>query len=434
MADTLRVTRLRCVVSLILLVLAACVPADLVTPGPGSVIDAPEASRLVLKVESTPVFADFMELEQVRIAASVLDASGVEIVLGDVEWSTENGFSIVPRGRRAAEVQLKLGTNRVRASFRTASGVLLQAQLLIEARAGKSIAVVWDTDGTITEIPQPSNVHALYPRAINDRGEVVGTAQFAVERRAFMWSREGGFRIIGPGTEDYSEGYDINNDGVVAGHRRIGTENEGFLWTHANGFVPVDATIDPNVAVGINKSGVVAGSRNYRAVRWSSEGSAELLALTAGGKCSGATAISASGHVIGWVGASFDDSWCLNWSPVIWAPDGSVHTIHACSHQLDCALQTTDVNGSGEVVGNNAGHPFRWTREGGFRDLLGDATGLALGINDGGEVAGSMDYPHSSPVIWDRSDRIRALPLPAGRYVGTAHAINNNGQAVGVVK
>ena len=124
----------------------------------------------------------------------------------------------------------------------------------------------------------------------------------------------------------------------------------------------------------------------------------------------------------------------MNSSPVVWDPDGNPQTIYDCSERVECPVSLIDVNGTGEVIGNKTGRPFRWTSEEGFRDLLGDASGVVFGVNERGEVAGAVEYPLALPTIWDRNDYMRGLPLPGARGVGAVHSINNKGQAVGVVR
>jgi uncharacterized membrane protein len=425
-----------CMAFIAAVAMTSCSPTDSLRPEPaGSETDSTDASRIVLTIASVRRANGFVELDTITVVASVMTASGSPVETGDVTFETGNGSDLSRKGPRAVLLRLRTGANVVKAKFLNRRGLLLESSLTVTAaKAPGPVMVVWSADGSVREIEQPDGVRSLYPRAINDRGEVVGTAQFEIERHAFIWSESLGLRIIDGGEEDYSEGMDIDDKGVVVGYKRVGSLISGFLWTPMKGFVALDEGSVTNVAIGISASGVVAGIRNYKAVRWLSDAGLDVLATTPGAQCSGATAIGSAGHVIGWISNNFADGWCLNWSPVLWDPDGAVHTIRDCSNQIECSLQLTDVNGAGEVVGNDGGRPFRWTKLGGLHSLLGDSEGLALGINELGEVAGVIEYPYAIPVIWDRNDLMHVLSLPRGRTAGTAYAINNNGQVVGVVK
>jgi probable HAF family extracellular repeat protein len=89
--------------------------------------------------------------------------------------------------------------------------------------------------------------------------------------------------------------------------------------------------------------------------------------------------------------------------------------------------QATAVNASGQVVGdsyiiqgNSAVHPFSWTQKGGMVDLgtLPDSSrSFAMAVNDSGQVVGfTADASHHALVGAVRPDRVREVRDRLGRH------------------
>jgi len=100
--------------------------------------------------------------------------------------------------------------------------------------------VLWDGDSQVVEIApsNPSGI-AIYPSAINDCGEVVGTVGYGVDipSAAFLWTRKGGWQWLqdlipnNPGWVSLGAS-GINNRGqITGGGINPDGNSEGFLLT-----------------------------------------------------------------------------------------------------------------------------------------------------------------------------------------------------------
>ncbi len=109
------------------------------------------------------------------------------------------------------------------------------------------------------------------------------------------------------------------------------------------------------------------------------------------------------------------------WTPATgWQDLGTLGGHHAQAHAL---------NDSGVVVGasempNGNWHAFIWTAGGGMRDLApGHATSTAVGVNNAGQIVGTVD---GMPALWQPNGDLVVLAAS-----GAAKSINDSGHVVG---
>jgi probable HAF family extracellular repeat protein len=223
-------------------------------------------------------------------------------------------------------------------------------------------------------------------RAINARGQVVGSVDFADvgDPEAFLWDGESKIELGGlGGVESNAVANGINDAGQVvgtdlSGQSEMGSQQHVFLWQ--------DGDIDdlgPGVAYGINTRGQIVGG---------------------------------NGHAFLWDNGIFTDLGTLG---------GSTSTAYA-------------INPASRVVGNStttAGqeHAFLW-RDGVMTDLgtLGGDRSVAYGINAAGQIVGSSNKVPGGPdrpLLWE--DGVMTDLGTLGGSQGVAHAINGAGQIVG---
>ena len=230
----------------------------------------------------------------------------------------------------------------------------------------------------LTFTPLDGMADNTVPRAINDRGEVVGEIFLpGSEGRPFLWSPRIGLIEIG------LQGHpaDINNRGEVVG---TFDDSHGFLWTIADGLM----LLDDFFPFGINSGGDMAGH-------------------------------------------------CEGRSPCVRLRDGSFRRLDVLYHGDDGQRGSANgINIHGEVVGN-VYVPGTGTRAA-FWNVHGELTVLdplpdhditdALSINDRGEIAGLLgnETPQFG-IIWNADRTIRLVrPSPSEN-----RAINNPGAVAG---
>jgi probable HAF family extracellular repeat protein len=263
--------------------------------------------------------------------------------------------------------------------------LLLVALLAVAAAlgAGLPVATAEARCYTFTLLKVPEGAHGSWAVGVNNRGQVVG--QVLTSRggmRAALWEGDEVHELgtlSGPWTSSASA---INDQGHVVGWSQIGS---------------------PEAVTGLR-------AFLYRDGR--------MLDLGSGGRrLSAATAINASGTVVGYTEGT----------------DGTHHAVawrDGVMHDLGVGLSPLAINRAGQVVGRRVGaigSAFLW--EGGqLRDLLppGSNWSAAHGINDAGQVivAGGQGF------IWDGTWTLRFEPSPEWRFI-YPRAINNVGQVVG---
>ncbi len=246
-------------------------------------------------------------------------------------------------------------------------------------------------------------------RAVNNGDVLVGMSMVGDDVEAVMWSGDGTVTPLGRIGGARSEAFDVNETGAVVGYTHVdSTSSErAFLWTSGDGMIvlPGRPAQMNSRALGINDDGLVVGysadSTATLAVAWTDSGVVALTGL--GGINSTATAVSASGTIVGW--ANLDDVVvrACAWDSVGVADLGALP-----SAELSVAL---DVSDAGIIVGYSEtdtlppmygrDHATIW-RGAGAEDLNGLIAespqwtlSQATGINESGDIVGFGFNPDS---------------------------------------
>ncbi|HST61111.1 MAG TPA: PKD domain-containing protein [Longimicrobium sp.] len=264
-------------------------------------------------------------------------------------------------------------------------------------------AVVWAPDGQVQLLPgdMPGAVY------INDAGTVAGGVRDADGRfGAFRWLAQGGMQVsgypgpghdFGPATEHHSSLAGFNGAGAVlmtweewcydsapAPHFDCYNFDSNYeagavVW-QADRWVELEGS-GPGMlrAHALNDSGVAVGC-DGSPVRWGADGAAQVLDTREG--C--AYAVNGSGVVVG----------TLNYRAFRWTEAGGMQDLGTLGGYSSEALA---VNEAGDVVGwsytaSGVQHGFLWTAAGGMQPLAplpGATWSTARFVNDARDVAGN---------------------------------------------
>lgn len=273
-------------------------------------------------------------------------------------------------------------------------------------------AFFWDGSGPARVLP----VDYGHGTAINNRGEVVGFSNDG----AFLWSADGGLRILSP-PAGYTEfqPFDINDDGTTA----------GLVYGDSGGITVrrrADGTIDtlPGISFTgwsgdtINGGGAIVGTirdapRQVGAGVWEPGGAFRLLPSG-----STANAINDRGEV---AGTWFDGK---TGGTAFFRADGTLARIPDMPGAEVSSQTPYGINNAGVVVGylNRSDHSndaFLWTEADGTLDLqdLLDGSGadweleFALDVNETGQIIGRGIYD-------GRLQGFLLTPVPEPRVLG----------------
>jgi len=133
-------------------------------------------------------------------------------------------------------------------------------------------AVLWEADGSVTDLGNLGGAVVNIGLAINNQGQVVGASSLTadatpfVSNDAFLWTRETGMRDLGtlPGDVN-SVGLGINGRGEVVGESGDADGNSrGFLYQNGvmydlNTLIPANSPLFVLFANAINSSGEIVG-------------------------------------------------------------------------------------------------------------------------------------------------------------------------------
>jgi probable HAF family extracellular repeat protein len=279
----------------------------------------------------------------------------------------------------------------------------------------------------VVEVATLGEVGGGRVRGLNAAGEVVGTVRSQSGKRGF---RLGVFespdsptrseRLDGFFGADASAANAINPQGAVAGGSNTATGIRAFLWTRNGGFrdlgtLPGDAGSE---ALGINRHeevvGYSSGPNGIEAVLWESNGTIQRLGQLRFGDYSRAYAINDSADIVGTseqAGSS---------RAFLWTRNGQMEDLGALPGNDQSVA--TGINNSGRVVGYSSS------------GSQGDRAFLrALAINEPGDVVGVSDSAVGNrAVLWTRQGELldlNTLIPPGSDFVLTeAVSINNQGQ------
>jgi probable HAF family extracellular repeat protein len=129
-------------------------------------------------------------------------------------------------------------------------------------------AVLWDTDGSVTDLGNLGGTMINLAAGINNRGDVVGGSQAKDGNvHAFLWTKDRGMQDLGLlGTDTLTAPTWINNHGQVVGGSCPGPTGNcrAFLWEYEtlldlNTLIPADGPLYLLFAWGINESGEIVG-------------------------------------------------------------------------------------------------------------------------------------------------------------------------------
>jgi probable HAF family extracellular repeat protein len=236
-------------------------------------------------------------------------------------------------------------------------------------------------------------------RALNDAGQVVGTAPTSTgESHAFITGPDGqGMKDLGTLGGAYSEAYGINDAGQVVGTASTATGQSHAFITGANGEGMKDlGTLGGSysVAHGINNAGQVVGSSINSAGDW-------------------------RGFITGPNGEGMRDLGTRG--------DGSGRAINDAGQVIGHDNQSPSGRGNSFITGPN-GQDLRYV------DTLGGRFSAATAMNDKGEVVGWSGYGigYRAFITGPNGEGIKDLgTLPGGDYYVEVYGINDAGQVVG---
>jgi probable HAF family extracellular repeat protein len=218
-------------------------------------------------------------------------------------------------------------------------------------------AFLWTQSGGMQDLGTLGNGSCA--TGINDAGQVIGV--FAVnsnsDNHAFIWSASTGMVDLGVPVSSNTYAASINSSGMVVGTYYSSTGgNHGFLWTQAGGVQDLgNLGVQEVGGGGINDFGEVVGQSEvlpgsadlYASFRWTATGAMKRLPSPYPKSDAGASAINASGEIVGFA---------LNSKilprATVWLTSTSVHDLNTLTKNSPLILERASaLNSVGQIVG-----------------------------------------------------------------------------------
>ena len=448
LAKAQRVTSAALVTGIAFVLVAGCRGIDTTQPGV-----APRDSSEVASVEISfgrDIGNGLSMYDTITVVAVVRDYRGNPLTSTPMSWgisldkplvSGEGIATVVATGSRSA--LLTMNDEQavvVAAAMRADTPNPVVAKFPVTA-ARRWQGFVWSRASGFTRIPTPAG-YDVSPRAINDRGDVVGTVHSSENGdHAFIWTEAQGFMLIdGPGGW-VSNANAINASGEVTGRISDGMKTRAYVWTRESGIQFLSRSsnnaFSSTEGTAINASGQVAAhvmdGNDILGLRWvppSSLSSLPIESLT--NPHSSVVAINDAGDILGYDGHWDMDSWPSRLerrTPVLWTSKGERIDIANCSRQ--CDMSVAALNNRGQIAGYIRGNSFRRSAAGEIENIALTSYNIPRGMNDLGDIVGN-EVLSGSMWLWTASGEIVQLGRPAATVLAAyASGINNKGQVVG---
>ena len=206
--------------------------------------------------------------------------------------------------------------------------------------------------------------------------------------------------------------YDINNAGQI-----VGTSSNTAIYWNGSTAITLESRGGGSAAYSINNIGQIVGSSGTRAILWNGYVPTTLPNVP-GGDASSAGAINDMGQIVG--SGNVDN--CCPGQAIFWSDPTTASNLG-----IGLGSIATGINNAGQIIGYDVIGTF--LQQGDKTDYF--SSGMALGINDRGQIVGSVDHHaaawHSPPAT------PTSLSFLAGYSSSAALAINNTGAIFGEI-
>ena len=275
--------------------------------------------------------------------------------------------------------------------------------------------------------------------AVNDAGQVVGSAKDSLGRdKAIVWQRGQSLVVLPGPAAQVSSANAISERGQVAGSLNTAAGQRPYLWTPGGTVQQLPTLFDVAAsASGVNDSAQVVGTAsagNSKPSRWSQ--ATGVVALPMGSESGSVLAINNNGQAVGQFGIEVGSSSYS--TPVTWsASNVRTQLMSTVEGQFGVA---TAINDLGQVAGQysrpdqfDGTRPFTWAAGVGLRFLQSNGGNLrTMGNNDAGLVVGTLDSPgpNDRAMVWRPDGALVDLVTLTGAPFRVAKDVNNHAQIV----